>query len=435
MSQINNQIPDISYHLTFCFLSLQELILITQCSKKWRMLVYNSCFMNMFKCKDYQLVVEDENQMKLLSHSPFAKVVDNILIKDENLNTVRFLVNFKRLQTLCLSYNITWNSRTNKEFNCSFIFQSLASKLLNLTVFPDFSPMAHDLPPSIRYFEESLSLLTSLNSLTVRTFGDRRIFTNMSFLSQMIHLENFECDCIDDSYVSSEELVNNLICCTNLTRLDIWIPSNLHLLRELCTRLINSKLEHIVGLRLDSLADYQQYECAQLLNNLKNLKSIDCNTVSEESNIPILFGQWIQDLFIHHREFNEEDVTDIIKLSNLKSLDIRFCDFAPNMLSNLICCLSSKLECLVLHSNSQMNDKQLFQSLAKCCKLKTLVLKRFDFNFQELFILFSFLPQINSITLEGCKLYKLNINSKAEPMINRIWAFFYKMTNKFIIIS
>jgi hypothetical protein len=420
-------IPDISYHLIFCFLSLKELLLILQCCKQYKRLVYNPFFINMFKWED-QLKIKDEQQMELLSQSPFSKVVEDISIDDGNLNTSRFIVNFNRLQSLCLSKDMDY--RIKQTFNISPIFQSIGPRLLDLNInlgnnlISSHLLIPPELPPSIRYLKESLSLLTSLTSLSLTTYNQRIIFTDVSFLSRMNQLKTLQCDCIS-KHVSSIHLVNNLICCVNLTRLNLCLYTDLSLLRELCTRLHNSKLEHI-GRFESTTIRFKQYECSQLLNNLKNLKSIGMIFISgaDISDIPILLGKWIQVLRIYRKILREEDVINITKLLNLKSLHLHLCEFESTMMTALSWSLSSKLERLVLDRHSYINGgKQLFQSLSKFYKLKTLILQKIDFNIQELFYLFHELTHIDSITLEKCKFYKIDIIG--DSVIQRVLAWLF----------
>jgi hypothetical protein len=62
LSRGTNTIPDISYHLIYCFLSLKELTLVGQCGKTWNRLVTEPSFLNLFR---HQVSSIEINKLKV----------------------------------------------------------------------------------------------------------------------------------------------------------------------------------------------------------------------------------------------------------------------------------------------------------------------------------------------------------------------------------
>jgi hypothetical protein len=93
-------IPDISYHLIFCFLSLKELTCIAQCNKEFTRLVTESSFLNMFH---FQGVLNINRQMQIqsASQSPLRSVIVNIKM-DIYLDETMEFSHFNRLESLDL---------------------------------------------------------------------------------------------------------------------------------------------------------------------------------------------------------------------------------------------------------------------------------------------------------------------------------------------
>jgi hypothetical protein len=219
--------PDISYHLIFCFLSLEELCLIAQCSKEWKRLVTAPSFLNMFpneyefQCTNGSSIdyvtrsieyITNEYKIQNAYNSSFCPLIHGIRIKQRHCNWMMTscLVYFHRLVSLHLK--IDWCQ--DNENKISHVFEALGSRLreLNIKIYGFNNKAAQ-----FYLFQNALSHLTQLNSFTLRSYN--KIMTNLSFLSHMKDLQLFSCDCIHCGVITNQDLINHLLTLDNLTTL------------------------------------------------------------------------------------------------------------------------------------------------------------------------------------------------------------------------
>jgi hypothetical protein len=126
-------IPDITYHLIFCFIPLDELPVIEQCCKEWKRIVTEPLFLNMFPAHAYFSSIENQNL--LASNTPFLRVIRKIQLSNYYYCTnfdfckSNFLSKFPRLESIHLRLYL------NETIIIKHVFQTLAPKLLYLVVF------------------------------------------------------------------------------------------------------------------------------------------------------------------------------------------------------------------------------------------------------------------------------------------------------------
>jgi hypothetical protein len=136
----NQYIPDISFHLIFCFLKLKELPHIEQCCHRFKRLVTNESFLKMFSSSHQEEVIilptnkkNDSRRWNLLIASPFQSLVQNVelyyndfsleealplfeqfkhlhnlnlnYIRFENINQFSSISQLKKLETLRITFN------------------------------------------------------------------------------------------------------------------------------------------------------------------------------------------------------------------------------------------------------------------------------------------------------------------------------------------
>jgi hypothetical protein len=371
-------IPDISYHLVFCFLQLKELPLVAQCSKEWNRLATNPSFLVMFKHNDVLNLNPPKNNeiIDLTPTSPFLRVIRKIKFSNHfcSLDQMNILIHFTRLKSLNLK--IRWSQNlTNREmnFDITHLFQALSSELIELSI--EIFKNTNSVPPvALCHFQTALSLLTSLKILKIRCM-DENIIQDISFLSHMKNLRVFSCNCISDVLSSSNALATNLSFCKKLLHLQYMMDYDdpIPHLRDLCTGLENSKLSSLY-LGYDPLEN-QDYECFQLLNKLKHLKKIVL-AMPSKPRIPISLGKWIHSLFLVHRPMTDQDVIDIIGLPFLKSIHLLNCTMDGLKMKALTDGLAPRLEEFTANADRDhiVGIEIPFESLSKCDKLKTLAL-------------------------------------------------------------
>jgi hypothetical protein len=359
-------IPDVSYHLIFCFLQLEELSLIAQCSKDFKRIVMDPSFVNMFHHSDV-LEIKDEEDIKRFRHViRKAKMDTQILCR---LSRTNFLHRFNRLESLDLT--IDFADSKNFDYDITPVFQALGPKLRQLKVIIYEWPIGALPPLSFLQFQNALCHLESLTSLNLNNYLP--IFTNVSFLTKMIHLQTFICNS------PTKKMIKCLSFLPELTHLGGFSFTggnhSINELKELCMALSKTKLIHlgrfqIGGSNYDSAENYQSF-----LKTLNHLETIDIIAFGNYAKIPSLslLGKWVDHLHIYWRSFKDEDVSTIINLPNLKSIKLERVFIQNFQLEVLISGLSSRLEKLEI--SDMCHNEISFGTLSKCTKLKSHILK------------------------------------------------------------
>jgi hypothetical protein len=388
MSQ-SNYIPDISYHLVFCFLSFHQLPLIAQCSKEWNRIVTEPQFLNMFRHNETTNIVNIEHISNAHS-SALRHMIRKVSMSYQPLKSTQFLTQFHHLQFLDIK--IKWEAA---DFDITSVFKALGSHLLELKV--HISSVDFFSNYFFR-FENALCFLTSLTSLHL-TSNRLQTINDTKFLTQMKQLKTFVCDCIDFIIVH-ESFTQDLSCCSELTHLNLFEGNEIAIyLSSLSESLKNTKLNHLGGFL--NVSETQQYECLDILNNLSYLQTIGIriNAFYEDTipPIPKILGKWIQHLEILGR-VSDQDVIDINSLPYLKSLVLNQCmnNFQIKM---LIEGLPTRLEHLCISSARYLVLEISFQSLSRCIELKTLDLSTIVIINEHDFESLQNLKQLESITI------------------------------------
>jgi hypothetical protein len=415
-NRIIHNVPDISYHLVFCFLSLKELTLIAQCNQEFSRLVTAPSFLNMFRRDTNTLFTTGnyvEKQIQLLSINPFRHTIRCINMRCRLSDTI-YLIHFHSLVSLQLE--IPFEDSQNPEFDITPVFQALAPSLRELKVFLYFNISYKYFDNGMRQirssyigFQKALSLLTSLTFLSL--FGGYvNYFSDISFLSHMKQLQTFHFNRIHFS--SFQDIFNVITTLPQLTHLesDVLFDSSRFMdqTNEPCKDLEQSKLKHLDIFYSNSKDKEHEYE--HLLNQLTHLKTIAVCTIG--TNIPFSFGKWIRHLEMSFTTLTREQVHAIHDFPQLKSLKITTCSLEQN---NPIDTLLLKLEELYLISS---NGFTCFSSLSKCVKLKTLslVMLRGLGDIKE-FDLLSNCKQLEYITIQNCHISYERISSNMKQAL------------------
>jgi hypothetical protein len=315
-------IPDISYQLIFCFLPLRELPRISRCSKDWRRIVTAPFFLSMFHQRK-SLVIEDETQLTRLLSSPFSQSIRKIKLKHSKVfmrsihsfftsSSFDHFIYFNRLESLNMGIN--WDC--SRDFDITPAFKALAPRLVKLKVnmSSNFEHERRSLPPSFFHFQSALSLLTSLNTLTLSAY-ENDLLSDISFLSCMKKLEKFSCDCI--GYVNIHHLMENIQHLGDFT--DFLVHKCTQHAR-FTFRSINSSIQAW------SMVDNLQMK--ELMSRLSlNLEYINIHMgpISLESISKCLK---IKTIILYHNQLN---VQEFELLSNCKKLEkIKLVDFYIN---------------------------------------------------------------------------------------------------------
>jgi hypothetical protein len=372
-----NTIPDISYHLIFCFLPLRELPQVARCCKEWKRIVTAPSFLNMFRHEDV-LEIEDEKKLCSTAGGSFRHVIRDIIIKYiwTKSSAITFLINFHRIQSLELEIGVL-----NLKLDITPLFKALAHRLRHLKV--NFSHWSVNVDDHLNRFQNALSLLVSLTSLTL--IDDLMKGLNyILFLSQMKKLKSFHCNGI--YYLPSEkDIIDCFRDMPDLIDLELdsfsyieFVPHggirhNLNLLNELISEKHKFKLKHLGNFNIGHTIDckFDDALCEHLLNKLEDLQTIKIKLQHSLINIPKQLGKWIQHLEISQMNFSDQHVIDILSLPYLKFIKIKYCEIKGFQMKTLIHGLSHILE--TYHFEHGMNQIS-FKDLSECFKLKSIYL-------------------------------------------------------------
>jgi hypothetical protein len=378
-------IPNISYYLIFCFLSLKkDLPRIARCCKEWGRLVTHKTFINMYHTNEsFEFTTHNEilfasgsslrrltnhDEILFASRSPLRQLLSNIkLTIHDSLSTADLLIHFPRLYSL--SIDIT--KQNKPKYDMRRVFQALSSNLRVLTIRMLGFIAPEYVDHSFSMFDIALCHLTSLTSLTL-ICPQIKIFRNVSYLYCMKQLESFSFISSDISTnLAAVAAIGSLSSLTELSMSRNFRFHGLQSLRELCTQ--PGGLRKIKRLQATfNLKPDHFLECAHLFDQLSSLEAIHyifCN--DEQTWVPTFLHKWVHSFSTSNKQLTNLDVFDIISLHKMIHLNLDNCCLGHDLLPLLILSLSPRLECLFL----QNSEYQLsFESLSTCTKLKHLFL-------------------------------------------------------------
>jgi hypothetical protein len=286
----NVVVPDISFQLIFCFLTLQELPRIAQCCNQWKRLVTGSSFFNMFQQSNQrEFHIKNQKTMQNLLASPFYSIFTRIVMTNCAFSDIHMLL-FKRL--VSVQFNIV-DYKEEEETEFENMFHILGSRLCELKISFSGGLDVPFLPYRALKLIDHIDLLIELNYLELSYF-----------------------------FESSN-----------------W----LNYLRQICFKLKNSKLKHL-GCFLN-VPDNQQNECAQYLNQLNHLKSIDISVKWNNSKLKILniiqsglpfqsLSKFINLTYLHLNNCFILDEFELI--TNCKNLEIIEISHQPKLSESMI---------------------------------------------------------------------------------------------------
>jgi hypothetical protein len=402
-------IPDISFHLIFCFLSLHELTLISCCNQQWRKLTTDPLFLNMF-CHNDSFQLTDKERLIGVCRSPFRQVIRSMskpaLPKVIGLNDLfnTTIHRFPRLTTLEIG-QIEYDHHTTQE-------------ILNIRL-PNKNNLKH-LKLCLFYIEVDLS--------------------DYSFFYIIINsLETLQ---ISGSFRKSQsdalvKIVRNLPC---LKRLDIGTskyntPSSLMLIemnRDIIAKLCAhpgepQNLKEICA--WFKIEEREERECERLLCQLPNLKHIDC-IIDVDTRISTSLSRWLRTLRfeIGHPDLNDSEVSKIIQFPHLSHIYLLNCRFTLNYfelkppyfksdvpLQRMISGVSSNLQTLLIAGRNFGSENRIsFEVLSSCQKLQSLALFDVTLNTEKFDLLLK-CNQLRFINLINCNGFDL---SDASDVMN-----------------
>jgi hypothetical protein len=418
----NESIPDISFHLIFCFLSLNELALVSCCNKEWKRLVTCPSFLNMFR--HHPSLRVNQQSMLEASRSLFRQFIHTIHVSDlENLNCLN---HFPRLYSLEIEVDWFGERYLNDEIN---VFGQLNKSLKQLKIY--LASYARNETPNIfTSFQKDLCSLTNLTHLYVKDCN--RMLTDSWFIRFMKSLEYLEFyDSISQSYeFELIDIIRSLPCLISLSMGNFdtnkcngspFIFKKNHIAR-LCEQPGAPPILQEIRACFD-IENHEQDECVQHLFKLPSLKIIACIVKDLYSQIPIFLRPWLSNLRIEFwsSTLSSTDVDRMISLSHLNSLFLYNSDIRNNIdtdLSKLIHGVSSTLK--MLNIICLKNHYELsFELLASCKKLESLScchLPYTNFKPDQSHLLLDNCPQLHTLRFLGCNLKARDFDIKLPSL-------------------
>jgi hypothetical protein len=327
-------IPGISYHLIFCFLTLKELTLISQCSNEFRQLVTNKQFLNMYSWKK-MITFSDRGATYLISSSPFKCVVEHIEFSKPHRSSDDFdspkysifLLHFFKVLPLFL--NLT-------TLEIEFLY-SINMNNINIS---------------------SICQLTKLESLFIH-FG-----------MNLIHLV-------------STQIIDTVRLLPRLEILDVFNlfnfdedPDALSKLQHLCEQ--PGAPQELKTIRSISGGIYQiqHLECYRLLQQIPKLDTVEFLSWNGVSSFPVSLARWVQKIDIYHRYIVDDDIMALSKLNRLDSIGLMGCEISSASLAQLIAVHSKRLKELKINDLFSTADLISFATISQCTELTQLLLSK-----------------------------------------------------------
>jgi hypothetical protein len=347
----NNEIPEFYFHLIFCFLRLKEIPIIAQCSKKMRDIVMSPSFVKLFKHTE-SLGIHEATVISA-SNSIFHNLVQEISIGNTPFHLPTYLVHFPRLSKLSLTFTFIHGDI----FDIRPAFKTIAPRIkeLRINIHIKFDDV---FPSSYVNFRNALCSFTKVSCFNIRictpyisrygySGGSGRLLGLIKPLRCMLDLVHLK---IPEFFLHNSQGHEGFT--------------------QLFTHPVHQKLKSI-----DTFHDipyHYQEEFRRLFSALPSLESVQV-VVLNQGPIPTLLGKWIKDLYIEQRTLYEPDINAIVSIGNLISISIQNCKIDNMNVQNLIRCLSSRLERLIL-SFANQSCAISFDLLSTCTKLKWLTI-------------------------------------------------------------
>jgi hypothetical protein len=372
--------PDISFHLIFCFLDLRELAIIAQCSHDFRRMVTNRSFLNMYSYEK-DVTISSTNKLYLLSSSSFKHAIQNI-------DCVMHLVpqEFNILDDLCFCFPklTTLTISIKPQLDIHFVNISAISQLRNLeSLAMNFHVNVEDCPKIHPMFIDKIRLLPAIRILKVY---DLFIFFDY-------HYETFGLE--------------------NLRRLCAQ-PGAPKYLTTLC--LFDG----------DFISDHQVEECAQLLEKLPSLNSIELRKIGN-MRFPKLLAKWVTHIDVYNRQF--PDTSDLIYFNRLDFIELNDCSISCTDLKQIITVHANRLETLRLWNvcttqASFLDTIITFDTISQCIALTNLHIVKCRGLVESEFHLLNKCRKIKQILIHNCgftieQKNALEIRSNTFPLLTR----------------
>jgi hypothetical protein len=371
MSQQYKYIPDISFHLVFCFLTLKELSFITRCSREFRRLSTTQSFINMFfsSCEE-EIQIQNSYNLHSILVSPFKNQVKHIeyygdFASKKVLQLFTQFLKLKKIKLVYLENHVVQNQNFEKisSFN-NFTMSSLQDLWVefDLDIGFDRYIVVHFLD-SLSHFPTSLKEFhmkiypPAFKNVIVNNISNISQFQQLEILQLKIVLISSTCDTIIDTVrrlpllriLHVDKLFHNVM---NVRRLCAQ-PGAPPALKQISS---------FNGLG----STMQQNECAQLLLQLPSLERIQMK-IWFPHPIPISLVQWVSDLSLEEWHFNDDFITNLSLFKKIDSIHLLNCRLVS--FSSISQC--TELTHLKLHRCSGLLASE-FHLLYNCSKLETI---------------------------------------------------------------
>jgi hypothetical protein len=410
---MNHQyIPDISFHLIFCFLTLKELTLISQCSHQFKRMVTNPSFLKMYS-RDEILYLLGIGNLSLLINSPINKTIQNIkYIGEYTLNMLPSITQISNLKTLRLEQPLDDSQNFTTLLPC-FNHPIPLQSLNELYILIRYGR------PDNNCLFQSFSLFPNLHTLNIIFNICEFDSIEISNIVQLQKLQKLKLSSPRPSGKNIQIIIDTVRLLPSLRVLDVhnlFTKEPLMSLRKLCAQPgAPPSLRKICSMY--NLSEDPE-ESARLLEQLTELDSIEVDFV-DSLPIPNCFSRWMCHISIYNRVFQENDVKNLVLLKRINFLQLNNCSINNEMLNELLCANASRrIKKLIL--NYMNNSIISFQILSKLTEITHLHLisVRGTFLESEFHLLYN-CKKLEEIIIinSGFHWVSLNFDQKQELII------------------
>jgi hypothetical protein len=406
--QVSQQvIPDISFHLIFCFLTLKELIVIAQCNHEFRRLIKRQSFISMYSSQEI-IHQYDENKLFLLFQSPFKDIVQNIVFRGNLFYYIICLISkFPRLQKAELIYSARKPIQIDHDFSLS---PALPTSLKELSIeFHSFD--------TFQTFPLLIELIPNLINLELDIMFNCNIEdSDLLHIKKLKQLETLTINnCINNKRSNAKIFIDIIRLLPKLKELDINNIFSFHIdplygfanLQCLCVQPGAppnlSKLK-IVGY----IPENQQLQCFQCLQQLPSLDEIEFSHI-ENRLIPSLFFPWTKYVPIHGRNIISDDMIILSQFNRLESIHLYFCTITEPLLTQLFSQIFKTIKKLYITGNFLSDFFISFLTISQCTELTHLHLTRCAGLFEVDFHLLNKCKKLEEIEIIDSRLCKENL--------------------------
>jgi hypothetical protein len=425
--QKEKYIPDISYHLIFCFLNISELRLISLCSHHFKRLVTNKSFITMYLCEE-TIIIKNSNNLPVMFETPLQNVVKKLeyhgSVSPSILESFKHFPHLQKIKLFNYSSHLTIYHKLSPVF--------LETNTIPLHSLQEFCVVLYS---SISYydfitlFSSFVSLNPNLKTLDIQFLGfvGHHIHNLSKYILKLSQLKQLEVLKLNFSSWFYESICPNIIDTVRrlpvlrVLDVDILFPvdidNSLENLRQLCAQPGAPPALTTIGSFDMRMSQSQQLECVQLLQQLPLLHTIDLLVYGNNHAIPTSLVPWIETIMFQSRFF-DNDFKPLSLFHRLHSLILIGCYIDDDSFGQLLRSIASSLKKLKVVNQIASSTFSLI-TISACIHLTHLELENCSGFFieSELYFLLTQCSKLQQIEISNCDFNMMKMSKDEQEAL------------------